>query len=144
MTKIKFSSFRQLSFSAMLIFLVIAPKMSAQDSVFLQKAMQSCLDHQKVRPNLKAVTFADQKNVLAVAKNRYTTEDIELTMFGQEAIIREKPDLFFYGIENYVEVEEVQTEKDKIILTFMADDHFTCSYSGKKGKVTKLTLAGSD
>lgn len=128
----------------MLIFLAIAPKMSAQDSVFLQKAVQSCLDHPKVRPNLKGVTFADHKDVLAVAKNRYTTEDIELTMFGQVAIILEKPDLFFYGIENYVEVEEVQRDKDKIMLTFMAGDHFTCSYSGKKGKVTKLTSAGSE
>lgn len=138
MTKINFSPFQKL-----LVFLVItlpafSIKAKAQDSFSVQKAFQSCLDHPKVQPLLKAVSFSDHVEVLAIVKNKYVTSKMKLTKFGKDAVIYHVKDLFFYGIEDYVTLSDLSTKKDKITLTLIAEAKFTCTYAGNRGKVTKL------
>ena len=139
-----FSLFRNLSFVGIFLLLLFSGKLKAQDPFYLQKAMQSCLEHPEVKPNLRAVSFDDYKDVLVVARNSFTSADMKLIMFGKEVMILEQPALFFYGIENYVDLKEVQTEKDMIILSFTTGSKFTCTYSGSKDKVKKLNKLAFD
>lgn len=144
MTKIKFSSFRNLSVLVLLMILLLSGNMNAQDPSYVQEALQSCLQHPEVKPNLRAVSFDDHKDVLAVMRNSFVNADMKLMMFGKEAVISENTDLFFHGIEDYVDLTEVQIKKDQIILTFTSGDQFTCTYSRNKDKVTKLTTHTSE
>lgn len=84
------------------------------------------------------MSFDDNREVLAVLKNRYVTSEIKLTQFGKEAVVSPGPDLFFYSIEDYVRLSEVSTKKDKITLTFSAGAKFTFTCAGHKGKVIRL------
>jgi len=138
MTKINFSPFQKL-----LVFLVItlpafSIKAKAQDSFSVQKAFQSCLDHPKVQPLLKAVSFSDYVEVLAIVKNKYVTSEMNLTQFGKAAVVLPDTDLFFHGIEDHVTLSDVRTKKEEITLALIAGAKFTCTYDGNKGKVTGL------
>ena len=107
--------------------LAFSGQLKAQDSFFLQMAFKSCLDHGEVQPHLKAVSFDDHREVLAVLKNKYVTSEMKLTQFGKKAVISPGPDLFFHGIEDYVRLSAVSIKKDKITLAFSAGANFTCA-----------------
>jgi hypothetical protein len=144
MTKIEFSSFRNLSVLVLFMILLLSGSMNAQDPSCMQKTLQSCLQHPEVKPNLRAVFFDDNKDVLSVMRNSFVDADMKLMMFGKEAVISENTDLFFHSIEDYVDLTEVQIKKDQILLTFTLGDQFTSTYKGNKDKVTKLTTHTSE
>ncbi len=117
---------------------MISGKLKAQDTFFLQKAFQACLDHPEVQPHLTAVSFDQNKEVLAVLKNEYVTSELKLTQFGKEAVISHKTDLFFHSIDDYVMISGIAADKNSITLTITAGVSFTCTYAVNKDKVIKL------
>ncbi|MCZ4409519.1 hypothetical protein O3Q51_11910 [Cryomorphaceae bacterium 1068] len=143
-TKVKFSPVKTFSILVVLILLIISGKLKAQNTFFLQKAFQSCLDHPKIQPHLKAVSFDHHEEVLAIVKTNYVTSEIKLTQFGKEAVISNDTDLFFYGIEDYVRLSDISTDKEKIALTIQAGIEFTCTYDENKGKVIKVIKSGEE
>lgn len=140
MTKINLSLGMKLTALGIFTFLIFSGKTMPQDSSLVQKAFQSCLDHRKVQPHLKAVSFDHYNEVLAVWQNEYATSKMKLNQFGKAAVISHKTDLFFHAIEDYVRLSDVRTEDGQIVLTFTAGVEFTCTYLSGKNKVTKLTF----
>ncbi|MFT6997237.1 MAG: hypothetical protein ACJAQ4_000987 [Cryomorphaceae bacterium] len=61
MTKIELSSFRNLSVLVLFMILLLSGSMNSQDPSYMQKALQSCLQHPEVKPNLRAVFLMTTK-----------------------------------------------------------------------------------
>lgn len=139
MTKIDVQCTSLLTLLSIVVVLVIPRNLNAQKLGLLQESLQACLLHEEVQPVLRAVSYDDKQAVLAIEKNAYTPADLKVIVFGKEAQLMMKTELFFRGIVDYITITDVSFLRSAITLTFNTDEEFSCTYDSARKKVKRLS-----
>jgi len=103
-------------------------------------AFEACLNHSKVQPYLNPVKMGNETAVIPFVSPLSLGKTPQLLAQETAVILSNKPDLFFYGIDNYIELQSAEENKRWMTHDLLIDKKFSCRYDLKSRRVKNIKI----
>jgi hypothetical protein len=106
----------------------------------MPKILEKCINQPRVLSELKPALSDERGEFIPLVARVPMPDELNIFAAGVPVFLSNEKDLFFYGIQDFIEVLEMTENKKSIDLEFKVKSHFGCTYNLKRNGVKKLRV----